>query len=499
MNGRIILNEDNSHYFYTRAVRDADSAAADVDAWADQYAGTQVGELVLCVSAMKANFDSRVLEPIWAGFDPEQGEEQPLFASEPAAARSGLLNWARSAWQLHQYGIDAYERWIDRSRAAGISPWISVRMNDVHSVNDEDSFMHSTLWRTRPDLRRVGYKFDRWTDKALDYGQREVRDRALAFLREIAERYDLDGLELDWMRFGFHFRPGFEDEGAALLNEFVRNVRLLLDEQGAKRGRRIKLSVRVPSRPDASLALGIDAVEWARRGWIDQVVAAPFWETTDTDIPIELWKQLLHGTPVVLAAGLELLVRAYPASELRHKNTPESVRGAAISFLSRGADRIYLFNYMDSHTAIDEIDAYPGLLRELGSLDTLRGKPRRHIVTYADTRAPGQPAAALLPLRCVAGSYANVRIHLGERPDGQRAEVRLGFEGAEAVAGGEIEVRVNGVRCEYAGQGNVSKPNPDKPVMRYAVPDAALKDGVHVIDIRPTQDMTLVWAEIAVR
>ena len=44
-------------------------------------------------------------------------------------------------------------------------------------------------------------------------------------LTRVASRYDFDGLELDWMRFGFHFAPGGEARGAELLTEFHRRVR----------------------------------------------------------------------------------------------------------------------------------------------------------------------------------------------------------------------------------------------------------------------------------
>ena len=44
----------------------------------------------------------------------------------------------------------------------------------------------------------------------------EVRKHHMALIHELAQRYDFDGLELDWMRFGFHFRPGHEREGAQI-------------------------------------------------------------------------------------------------------------------------------------------------------------------------------------------------------------------------------------------------------------------------------------------
>ncbi|HZP81238.1 MAG TPA: hypothetical protein VFB21_06350 [Chthonomonadaceae bacterium] len=198
------LNEDNSHFFYTRAGQRLDAAA--VDAWVDQYAGTQVRELLLCPNCMRTSYASRVWDPIWRGYDPHGPDDQPLLASLKPDDRTGARGWIHTAWQLDQDGIDVYARWIARSREVGISPWLSMRMNDVHNVDDARCYIHSEFWRENPELRRVPYRFAEWADRAFDYGRPEVREYHLKLIRELAERYDFDGLELDWMRFGFHFR-----------------------------------------------------------------------------------------------------------------------------------------------------------------------------------------------------------------------------------------------------------------------------------------------------
>ncbi|WP_135554424.1 glycoside hydrolase family 10 protein [Paenibacillus cymbidii] len=498
MGRHIVLNEDNSHYFFTRC--DRRLTETEVDAFVDQYAGTQVGELLFCVNAMRTSYASGVWEPIWQGFDPQRGEEQPLFASAGPGEKRAGLNWMRTALQLHRDGIDPYERWIRRSREAGISPWISVRMNDVHNVDDEAHYLHNQLWRERPDLRRQQDRFEAWTDRAFDYGKQEVRDYHFALIRELAERYDFDGIELDWMRFGFHFRPGFEREGAPLLTAFTASVRRLLDEWEQRRGHRIKLSARVPSRPDAAFDLGLDACEWAAQRLVDQLVVTPFWETAETDMPIEAWKQLLRGTPVTLAAGLELLIRAYPQSPLRQKNTIETVRGMAMSYLHRGADRIYLFNYMDAMTAIDDLSQYPRLLQEVGDVATMRGGPRRHVVAYADTWAPGTPKAHLLPRVCPAERHTGLRIHIGEKPaGGQRAYICFAWREQEADTAFGGEVLVNGRLCKRAESFLPEKPLPEEPLHAFEVPEEALKDGFQYVEIKPAgRELTLTWAEIAV-
>jgi hypothetical protein len=484
----LALNEDNSHYFSTRAGQRLDAAA--VASWVDQYAGTQVRELLLCPNAMRTSYASDVWDPIWHGYDPTAPDDQPLFASLQPDERARARGWVHTAWQLWHDGIDPYAVWMARAREHGISPWLTMRMNDLHGVDDERCFMHSEFWRSRPDLRRVPYRFSGWPDRAFDYGQPEVRDYHLALIRELVERYDIDGLELDWMRFGWHFRPGSEAEGARLLTEFTAEVRAVLDMWEQQRGHRIRLGARVPSRPATALGLGMDAVAWARRGLVDWLVVTPFWATCEPDMPMELWRGLLDGTDVTLCAGLEVLLRPYPAFAGYPMNSLETVRGAAATLLDRGADRVYLFNYMDAETAMADVTRdYRILLCEAGDPATLAGKSRRHVVTFSDTWAPGEPEGYLLPARLNAGGWAGFRVPAV--PAGGDTTVVIGLLDGVAPA-----VRLNGVPCPPAGPITLPEPAPSFPTCAYAVPAGTLHRGYNLVEVHATEPATVGWVEI---
>jgi hypothetical protein len=492
--GGLCLNEDSSHYFFTRAGQQLNRDK--VDAWVDQYANTQVRELMLNVNCQRTSYASQVWNPIWKGYDPQGPDDQELLASVSGEARGNARKWIHTAWQLHQAGIDVYARWIDRCRQKKISPWVSLRMNDLHYVNDEHAYIHSDFWRSHPQWRRVSYRFSDWTDKALDYERPEVRDYSMKLVREVLERYDFDGLELDWMRFGYYFRPGHESDGAVILTEFTAAVRSLLNEWEKKRGHPIRLGARVPSQPQTALGLGMDAVTWAKRGLLDMLVITPFLYA-QTDLPIELWKELLHGTNVTLAAGLELTLRPYSDSPERDTNSLETARGAAASFLDRGADRVYLFNFMDSQTSMDDLRNYPTLLREIGQLATLSGKARRHVLTYTDTTAPGEVRAMPLPATYTAGQWNAFRLAIGPKPTGGRAQVRLGIDGSSEEEVKSWEVRVNGERCVFEGVTHLEKPKSDKPTFGFGVPFSLLNRGNNLVELAPKGQGRIVWVEIA--
>ncbi|MCC6860253.1 MAG: hypothetical protein IT158_16920 [Bryobacterales bacterium] len=483
------LNEDNSHWFFTRAGQPVTEES--VASFVDQYAGTQVRELLLSANSQRTSFASKVWDPIWKGYDPSAPDDQPLFRSTAPEARAGGRKWVHTAWSLAQRGIDPYRLWIARARRHRLSPWISMRMNDLHNVDDPDSFMHSGFWRAHPEYRRVPWRSTGrhtvdWRDRAFDFSHAAVRDYHFRLIEEYCERYDFDGLELDWMRFGFHFRPGRELEGGALLTGFVRRARALLDQWQKRRGHSILLGARVPSRPQTAISLGLDGALWARLGLVQFLTITPFWASIETDLPVELWRRLA-GDRVILSAGLELLLRPYHSYSPLQFNTLETVRGAAASLLSRGADRIYLFNYMDSQTAMPDLENYPALLRECGRLDTLAGKPRRHVVTYSDTWAPGEPAASQLPRTLAANEWASFRLHCGPRLGD--AKLRLELEDCEIA-----EIRLNGEMCRPIQGEAAPRPGPARGFHSWQAPPV---EGVAVIDLQAARPGRIHWVEIA--
>ena len=492
----IMLNEDDSHYFSTRA--GAKLTAEKVASWVDQYADTQVKELVLNPNCMRTSYGSKVWDPIWKGYDPAGPDDQPLFRSRPPKEWKEIRRWVHTAWQLHHDGIDPYALWIKRSREKNISPWISMRMNDNHTVNDENAYIHSDFWKQNPQFRRVPYRFLDGCDRAFDYGKQEVRDYHMKLVHELFERYDFDGFELDWMRHGFHFRPGYEQEGVGLLNDFMRQVKELAKKWEQKRGHKISISARVAVSYNTSLGLGMDAVEWARQGYVDLLVPAPFFGTIDNDIRVDLWRKLVEDKKVMLAPGLEILVRPYPAYSPRHFNTLETVRGSAASLLDKGADRIYLFNYMDSETAMEDLHNYPALLREIGSLETIEGKFRRHILTYQDTWAPGEPQSRLLPALVGKQGWGAFRIHTGPKPESGNATLILDIENEVKIDKETLEVRVNGEPCEFKGKMAVTKPISIHPMYGYSIPLSAMKRGYNVIELKANEEIRIGWVEIQV-
>ena len=336
----LVLNEDNDHFFKNPTELMTEEA---LKAYVDDFARGHVTHFFMCPVGQRASYDSKVWEPIWAGMD-EPGRKDS--AQKPDGTHD---IWCVNCKKLHDAGIDPYAVWTKRCREKGVSPWVTMRMNDVHFCNITNYFRNTTFCRTRRDLwLNPKTDFGEWAESQLNYAKKEVRDYNLAVVREMAERWDIDGLELDWMRFGYCLRPGHEAEDAHFVTEFVRDVRAALDEIGAKKGRRIALGTRVCYDPDISRELGMDVEEWARLGLLDVIVPHSFL-SVDASIPVAKWKSRIGAVApgVKIVPGIDSARERFPWKKFPHDlevMRPSDYRGVAEIFRRGGADGVYLFN-----------------------------------------------------------------------------------------------------------------------------------------------------------
>jgi len=483
LRGMLILNEDNSHFFSSRPPEAM--TREGLQALVDGYAGSAVTHLFLSPNSMRASFRSRTREAIW---DPVNGVEPDQL-------------WPKNARLLHAAGLDPYEIWIRRAREKGISPWLSMRMNDIHSVDVPDHFMHSEFWRRHPELRRVpDGPVQPWTNHALNYTHAAVREHQMAFVRELLERYDPDGLELDWMRFGFHLTPGREREEGEILTAFVREVRALTQEWSQRRGHPIRLGVRAPAHPDAAAGLGMDAVAWAHEGLVDLIVPCPFWRTSDFDIPLELWRERLGAAAerVPVVPGFEHNLRAW-LTGATVPNDLATLRGFAANMYQRGADSLYLFNWMDSQTRPVSAEDYAVLIRDGLTPNALKGVPRRHPVTYRDTVPRGFPDGTQLPVETQEGG--TFRVQIGSVPAAGKAWAVIGCADRAGLAGATFEVKLNGQLLATAAENltDVSNLAGVARAIRIACPREMLRPGENQLVVRQRDEdpsQQIVWIEI---
>ncbi|MGE5531387.1 MAG: family 10 glycosylhydrolase, partial [Bacteroidota bacterium] len=432
-------------------------------------------------------YRSDVWESFWDGYEPEGPDDQLFLKAVPPEGLRSYRSLVHSMWALDHQGVDYVARTISRCRLRGVSPWVSLRMNDVHFNDNMQHPFHPDFWRDSKRWRdgSMGYY-----QRALDYGQPEVRGMYRKLIVETLERYDIDGLELDFMREPYLFREGQEQSGGEILTQFLREVRKLVDETAAKRGHPIALGVRVPSRVVVAQAWGLDAVAWAKEKLVDLVVVTPRWGTLEYDMPIAEWKKLLEPTGATLAGGLEILCRPMPASPAVFV-TPAQAAGAATAVLSGGADAAYLFNYFPSIIGGRgwSRETYVKTLGAMNSLPTVAALPREHVVTWRDIVGPHEQYTPPLP---VSGTTLAFALPTGPAPSpGAKVTLEISLEQGATEA---PTVAVNGSVAEYVGR------HGEKPVvLEYHVPPATLTAaGRASIEVKSAAEATVVGVSLSI-
>ena len=509
----ICLNEDNAHFYATHPAEDMTAAGvcALVDYYAD-FPGVQA--LFLCANVQRALFASKAWERLYDGYDPEGGPDQPVlrWLTDPRDREltrgSQGRYWLHNLWLLEQRGVDHPAVWLQRCRERDREGWLSVRMNDCHYNDLPEAFWHSTFWRQHPQYYRAAYRQERGWERALDYAQPAVRVHHLALIRELLSRYDLYGIELDWMRWGLHLRPGQEEAGRLALTDFTRQVRALARRAAQRLGHAVYVGARIPARPEEALALGYDVRTWAEQHLIDQLVLSSFCSGLYYNYPIERWRRILGLWRGTLAVCLDAGYTAYPGAPAQPAPV-EMLCGAAASAYQRGADRVYLFNVCYSET--DDRPYLNEVLSRLAEPHTVTTGRRRQVITYAQTVPPGARSGAVLPLPLInptpgAGwarldAFATLRFPLGPRPQTGRAWLRLGLSAdSPKLTARQFRVWCNTVPCSPASRAPRPGPTHD-PVARlltWEIPLSALQDDVNVVEFLPPQvEGAVVWAEIS--
>jgi hypothetical protein len=505
-----VFNQDTTQFFFERSA--SEISARQVDDYIDQLADSGVRTFVSNVNAMRANYPSRVWETDWTGYDPKGPDDQPILCHLSPAGVATTRRRLDSAKRLADLGVNFHQVALARCRARGIGAWVSVRMNDMHDCLLEDAPLLSTFYKAQraANQLRSPHRGPSWSDRELDWERPEVQEHYFKLVMEQLDTLDLDGLELDWMRFPYHFRPGRELAGGRIITDWMWRVRHECDRTAARLGHPVRLGVRVPSRPETARRCGLDAVAWAHAGLVDVVVVTPFWATAEFDLPMLEWKRLLAGTKAQLAGGLEIRYQPVPDGPATMMSA-ELATGAAMAVLQQGGDLVYLFNYFPGRpedvkkTGVSNLmrswggpERYREVVRAMQSAEALDRLPRVHAITYRDIRAPGEAQDNALPATDHHGQDmpwppgCAFRLPTGPRPTGRAVVLTLEFAPG-TTAPEQLHVYVNSTECAVA-------PTAHSPVLTYAVPGAVLEDEAQVIEVlsREKQTFTIVRVEMSV-
>ncbi len=331
----------------------------------------------------------------------------------------GVPVWDLKRDHIIALGEDPLQPILQFWKRDGKKFFFSMRMNDIHHAWFNWAHLWSGFHKAQrhlflkpPTDKEWETDFRPWFDGktskrpaistssvAFDYSRVEVRKHYLETLREACLRYDLDGVELDWLRYPDLFRKG--EVNAAIMTAFVGDVRAILDEAAKRRGHSLRLLARVPVTPEQALSIGLDVEAWLKAGWLDAVIAGP--GTNFSSCPLERWVDLAHRHGVPVYGSLERQNR----NKVPRYGSPETMRAAIATLWEKGADGLYFFNYY----VRDEM----ALLDEFADRTLLAQSPKEYFLESggdSDLTKNGGP----LPFNLEPGAPDTVRLVIADEP-----------------------------------------------------------------------------------
>jgi len=392
-------------------------------------------------------------------------------------------------------------------------------MSDHHYTNDP--YLRSLFLQASPQCRLNG---------RFDFSKPKTQQHFLELIKELLGRYQVSGVELDWMRTCPVTPRKDLKKDTQSLTEFVRKVHGLLDIAAKRHGHPVHLGVRVPSVPEHARQNALDVCDWVRQGLADVVIPSSFFGTTDTDIPVRQWRKQIGPTQhqYVIAPAAERVICAFPdGRRLSQRLAIEC--GFTAAMMHRGADAIYLFNHHQYKTfqfvrplpdgpSEEEVvvqEGYADVLRHVGKIATAIAVPRRHIVSYHEGPAFG-PNPNALPARIQPEKPCVFTLAIGPAAKVGKATLRIGLNGKSDL-GVALQVEVNGTACKPIADFHENDPlapgarpkgGPQrlawslnhiaKRLRQFEVPLAALRDGDNTISIQSRGRVTarVVWIEM---
>lgn len=344
---RFIYNSDGDNMFiHTQPPMRVEQ----VQAYVDEVADTQVTTLFVCPQVgMATNYPSQVGDMLGTNVTPAEAQQITKHASAPHASRERA---AANLLELVHGGQDPLQLILDRAQEKGLEVFLTFRLNEVHAVDRPDEFPQSLLissfWREHPEwhigtpgdkvapvyLQILGPRASQallsWLPGALNFAVPEVRKHRLVQLREVCERYAVDGLDLDFLRFPMYFPPGTEKQNIETMTAWMREVREMARQVGEARDRPLLVSARILARPELNLAIGLDPSAWVKEGLVDFVTVSHYLHN-NFPLPVAEYREVLPGIPIYGSIELEDSVDRY--------------RAVARDLWAQGTDGIMLFNF----------------------------------------------------------------------------------------------------------------------------------------------------------
>ncbi len=477
--------------------------------------------ILSCVSPFHEKgqgFEARMLE---ATVDETAGTGIDVHILQPGL---GWVPW----WQSEVYPIDDHVRWwkqnygfeptesflqfirdggdmvdvfVRRCRQKHLTPFISLRLNDTHHLDwleREDNWRGNIarFYAEHPEYR-LGDNLRSGTERVQNWAIDAVREYKFRFVDEICRNYDIDGFELDFLRFWSYFRLNetTSDQRRAIMRRFVERVRRTLDRT-ARPGQRRWLCVRIPVYLEAHDCLGVDVRDFASAGVDMFNCSASYFTIQQHDLARiralapdrAVYLEVTHTTSLgnaVQPGGGD--VRTF------RRTTDEQFYTTAHLAYEQGADGISAFNfvYYREHGAEGRgpFNEPPFHVFQYLRDPAWLARQAQHYVlgdAYSQPKLEHRP----MPRVVEPGAAQRFELTMAAPTDGWQKGGRFRIQSDEPFGDGVWSVTWNGVTLEPTANVSEPYPNPYPPLLgaeatlrAWVLPADVLRNGLNRIEV----------------
>ena len=228
----------------------------------------------------------------------------------------------------------------------------------------------------------------------VDFKHKEVRDHKLSVLRELAAS-GVDGIVVDLAV----YPPFFEKPAPEIMNGFMRDVRRMLDEEGARQGKRLTLQVSLPAQHCDEF--GLDWRAWMREGLVDVIVptSVPQRENRyEFDVRLEEFLQQRDTYGGKVYGSIDQSLRIFNRDEApdgvrrhsRGKGAPE-ICAQILKYMREGADGV-IFNEAVNRRFVRQ----PAFFSGLGDPKNVEFADKNYLADPFDSLPVVNPAKAAI-------------------------------------------------------------------------------------------------------
>lgn len=324
----------------------------------------------------------------------------------PSRFLDPLVNADFQKWR--DEGIDVVGRLVAETRKRGLEVFWHHRASEV-DLNAEGT---GAAWKDEAAPLKQAHpdwtlNTNWWRHGLWNFAVPAVREHTVKALREVAEMYDFDGLQIDFARHVPCLPLGRQWELRHHVTELMRMARRMTWEVEQDRRRPLLLAAKVPRNLEGCRVDGFDVETWAEESLVDILTLG----SRSLDVDVAAFRSITAGRSIKLQPCFD----DHHTTDGYRYPPIEVLRGVFANWWQQGADSVVTFNWSNAPPEVcKQLGRRPGPIvhqqayHEIGSLGTVAMKNK----TFVVERRGGYPWAegafnrndtARLPLKVVRG------------------------------------------------------------------------------------------------